>query len=401
LSFSKRVYQTAPLDRKSIFDVGNLFDDKAEFLKSGSDAVWTLAAGTTIQADSARTIWAETGTRNEAALKRSLAEAEYRAPALLFGRFHSCLAEPSSIRLVTTANKLITETTAIADLLDPEYRDADHLIRRGDHIRRLRRTYRVVNQDVLFAINSFCASYGHFVLTTLPIVFSFLYEIRAGTLKVLIPDGTPKWMTSILLEIGLPEAALLCLPNQPYQFRSAIASNILDASNTRAPHPNSLHWASGLQDRERECTPSEHRIFVKRSLSGNLSSRTISNEEDVTRALKLVGFEVVEPATMSLHEQAEAFRGADVIVSPHGSTFANLIFCRPGTKVLDLMPDSWVGVRGDSLRDVWVARLCAARALHYSVLLCPSTNVRIHATGNPEIVCNVDPSILSNFAKTL
>jgi capsular polysaccharide biosynthesis protein len=233
------------------------------------------------------------------------------------------------------------------------------------------------------------------VLTTLPIVFSFLDDIQKGLLKVVVPADAPGWITSILSEIGVTEDARLHLADQAYQFRSAIVSNILDASNTRAPNPASLLWVNTLPDRKPAAPDSGIRVFVKRSESGNLSSRTISTEPDLIRVMKAEGFQVVEPAKMRFDEQIDAFRQARVIVSAHGSTFANLVFCRPGTKVLDLMPDSWVGVRGNSLRDVWASRLCSVMQLDYSVLLCPSRILRTHATGNPTIVYEAHPSAVS------
>jgi capsular polysaccharide biosynthesis protein len=389
------------VERRSILEIERVCDTKAGFLKSQSDALWRAEETVSVHVRPVRNVWAESGTRNEAALKRSLTETEYAAPPLVFGRFHGCIAEPASIRLVSGDGDLISETASVHDLLDPNYRSSNHLLRRGGVTRRLRKAFRAIDEDVLFAVNSFCASYGHFVLTTLPIVFSFLDEIRKGSLKVVIPAGTPGWMISILCEIGITEDAFLRLPDRAYRFRSAIVSNILDASNTRAPNPASLRWTEDFAVREPTIPHSANRIYVKRSEAGNLSSRTISTEPDLIRAIASNGFAIVEPGTMSLAEQIQAFRQANVVVSAHGSSFANLIFCRPGTKVLDLMPDSWVGVRGDSLRDVWVSRLCAATRLDYSVLLSPSTILGIHETGNPTIVYDVSPSDLSKYIDAL
>lgn len=267
-------------------------------------------------------------------------------------------------------------------------------------MRQVSRNFPIVDCPVLFAINSFCASYGHFVLTTLPIVLSFLDEIARHDLKVVIPADAPAWMTSILDELGVTEIMLLRLANRPCYFRTAIVSNILDASNTRAPNPACLTWSRALFGKQFPSLRKGRRIFVRRSAVGNLSSRILANESEIIEALRSNGFDIVEPAAMTFSSQVEAFRGADVVVSPHGSTLANLIFCRPGTRVLDLMPDDWVGIRGDSLRDVWAARLCAAVGLDYSALLSPSKILSIHKTGNPEIVSRVSTEALASSILT-
>ena len=37
--------------------------------------------------------------------------------------------------------------------------------------------------------------------------------------------------------------------------------------------------------------------------------------------------------------QMDLFRRAEMVVAPHGAALANLIFCPPGTQVLELSPD--------------------------------------------------------------
>jgi len=41
-------------------------------------------------------------------------------------------------------------------------------------------------------------------------------------------------------------------------------------------------------------------------------------------------------ARLSPQEQARLFHDADVVIAPHGGALANLIFCRPGTRIIEL-----------------------------------------------------------------
>jgi capsular polysaccharide biosynthesis protein len=84
--------------------------------------------------------------------------------------------------------------------------------------------------------------------------------------------------------------------------------------------------------------PTPTRIYVDRSC-GRL--RPLINERDLVAALTGIGFVAVRPETLSVADQVRLFRGADTILAPHGAGLTNLGFCRPGTRVLELLPDSY------------------------------------------------------------
>ena len=46
--------------------------------------------------------------------------------------------------------------------------------------------------------------------------------------------------------------------------------------------------------------------------------------------------------TASVAEQASVFASSEVIVAPHGSGLTNLLFCRPGSKVIELFSHTYV-----------------------------------------------------------
>jgi capsular polysaccharide biosynthesis protein len=44
---------------------------------------------------------------------------------------------------------------------------------------------------------------------------------------------------------------------------------------------------------------------------------------------------------MSVFDQAALFNSADVIVAAHGAGLSNLVFCEPGTLVLEIFPENY------------------------------------------------------------
>ncbi len=67
-------------------------------------------------------------------------------------------------------------------------------------------------------------------------------------------------------------------------------------------------------------------------------TRTIYNIKQLQAYLSRYDFETVYLEGMSMADQIRLFQGAAFIISPHGAGLANLLFCRPGTRVIELMP---------------------------------------------------------------
>jgi capsular polysaccharide biosynthesis protein len=54
------------------------------------------------------------------------------------------------------------------------------------------------------------------------------------------------------------------------------------------------------------------------------------------------GVEVIEDMPETIDDQMRLFRSASLIVSSHGSALANLVWCEPGTRVLELFSSGYV-----------------------------------------------------------
>jgi hypothetical protein len=74
-------------------------------------------------------------------------------------------------------------------------------------------------------------------------------------------------------------------------------------------------------------------------ISRNDSKRKVLNEEELLERLSVYGFNSFELSKLSFAEKADLFAKARLVIAPHGAGLVNLIFCRPGTVVLELFPD--------------------------------------------------------------
>ncbi len=83
------------------------------------------------------------------------------------------------------------------------------------------------------------------------------------------------------------------------------------------------------------------RIYVER---GWVRNRRLQNEAAVFSLLAEHGFEWARMDGLSVSQQARLFAGAEAVVGVHGAALTNLLFARPGTKVVEIFPPGVVEV---------------------------------------------------------
>ncbi len=69
------------------------------------------------------------------------------------------------------------------------------------------------------------------------------------------------------------------------------------------------------------------------------NGRGIPNEPQLIEHLEKRGFVAVKPEEYSISEQAEIFAQADVLIAAHGAALTSIVFCRPGTSIIELYGD--------------------------------------------------------------
>lgn len=66
------------------------------------------------------------------------------------------------------------------------------------------------------------------------------------------------------------------------------------------------------------------------------SGRKVTNEIQLRELLKTYGFQTIVPDDLTVANQAKLFSESKYIISPHGAALANIVFCEPGTRILEL-----------------------------------------------------------------
>lgn len=94
--------------------------------------------------------------------------------------------------------------------------------------------------------------------------------------------------------------------------------------------------------------------FYKNLKNGSKSGsdrRSIPNFNDLVQSLSHWSPSVVSLEGLKLNQQIQLFREHNVIVAQHGAALSNLVFCNPGTKVIEICPreciDQTINKKGD------------------------------------------------------
>jgi capsular polysaccharide biosynthesis protein len=80
-------------------------------------------------------------------------------------------------------------------------------------------------------------------------------------------------------------------------------------------------------------------LYIART---DTKGRAMRNEQALIERLASLGFEIFVGSQHSVAEQIATFRGAKMIVAPHGAGLTNVLFCHPGTVLLELQQSGYV-----------------------------------------------------------
>lgn len=134
-----------------------------------------------------------------------------------------------------------------------------------------------------------------------------------------------------LSRLGVPLERVIELTPERWQVDSLLLAT------PAAPYlsVNRSHIQAVRQALLRKRLPPFRRIYVSRADAG---SRKVCNEDALLSMLEPLGFSAVHLTGMEAEAQWALFARAEVVIAPHGAGLSNLMFCAPGTLVIELMP---------------------------------------------------------------
>ncbi|KJR36125.1 hypothetical protein BOO91_08905 [Vibrio navarrensis] len=193
-------------------------------------------------------------------------------------------------------------------------------------------------------------NYYHFIIEVLPKLYEFIDNQRYLTNNIIISRCC--FDSSSIRELLLSISRKHSLNLIPVESNERIKvsklysiSNInctlynrkkgvMDTSDCYIRNNTIERLVNSILSVDKNRQSNRRKIFLARS-----ESRVRKyNQKEVINLVEKYGFEVVYPENLTIYKQAELFNSALVILGASGAAWTNVIFCRPGTKLISWLP---------------------------------------------------------------
>ena len=148
---------------------------------------------------------------------------------------------------------------------------------------------------------------------------------------VYILANESKYFQKVLKEL-FPDVKVIVMPkNETWQFKHLLVPSLSNSKDgvVTPPLPEWLRHFKGLPGLKG--IKPRKKIIVLRP---GAKTRKLVNSDELVLALK--GWQTVALETMTIKQQMKTFAEATHIVAAHGAGLINLLWCSPGTKVIEI-----------------------------------------------------------------
>lgn len=154
--------------------------------------------------------------------------------------------------------------------------------------------------------------------------------------KLCYPLFNTSYEREFLRKLNIPETAII---DTRSNWKQEIKADRVITGNNQVDYIPTAADIALLRKRflyQPDKPASKKRLYIARS-----GRRKVTNEAELLPVLDAFGFEFIEDKPRTVDEQIALFRNAEFIVSPHGAALTNLLWCDPGTKVVELFSQGY------------------------------------------------------------
>jgi hypothetical protein len=295
------------------------------------------------------------------------------------------------IRSALLSNIVMDSANSVLLQAGRKIRETKYLVETEEDYERVRPILsglRLIETDKIAVIgfNRAFRNFHHWMVQSLAALDLSFGRIGAERCVLVLPPLTV-WQEETLSMLGLADIPRITVDlSHHYYFARAYFSEYLNGKSSFFLSPRSLEVFDKLAAGVEQTQDGPELLYVARSDSSN---RAVTNEKEVEALMATSGFTSVVPGSLSIRDQVRLFRSARVVVGPHGAGLTNIAFCKPGTKVLELVQASYA--------NPCINRIAQTRQLEYHAAFFESAaNADVHKQS-----WHVDPTRLVDNLRRL
>ena len=186
-------------------------------------------------------------------------------------------------------------------------------------------------------------NYFHFFFDIIPKIYLIKKKIR-NHINFYYVSAPKQWQIKIFKILGIKESELI---------NSSIHKHIFADQIICLDHP--WYHKGFIQDQVKKLPKwvilINRKIFLKKALRFKCSKKIfldrsgsrfshcqIFNQKPINKWVKKNNLIIYKPEKLPFKKQIHLFKNASVILGAHGAAFTNIIFCKPGTKIIEIIP---------------------------------------------------------------
>ena len=186
----------------------------------------------------------------------------------------------------------------------------------------------------LSCFNVAAVSYGHWLTDVLPRLALYLADFEMDDIDYFyFPSARWPWQIDTLALLGIEESKVISEEKIKFFSCDTLVTTPFPRPEWDVPHwiPEALKALFGVAHSANKC-PSR-KFYATRK---DAKWRKVRNESDLESALAREGFEILTLANFSLEEKIDLFAETAMVVSMHGSSLGNTLFCQKQAGVLEM-----------------------------------------------------------------
>lgn len=208
-------------------------------------------------------------------------------------------------------------------------------------------------------------NYFHFIFDILPKIYLLNSKIDIKKIDYFYLLGVSKWQIDILKILGIKEKKIInskinkhisadeiYFVDHPWYFKGIFQTNIDKLPDWIIKTNRKILFNKKTVKKKENA----NRIFIDRSDS-KYNHCQISNLREIIKFAKDKKFKIYQLSNFSFKKQISLFQNSKIIMGAHGAGFTNIIFCKPSTKIIELIPSNHPNMQ--------TKRICKVLSLNY------------------------------------